>query len=39
MSDVTDMVYKVGHCMTTLYRSGEMEDIITVDTVAVANLG
>lgn len=39
MSNVTETVYCYGHIIAILYCLGEIEDVITVDTVAVINSG
>lgn len=39
MSDVAWTVDCVGHISATLYCLGEIEDVITVDSVAVINRG
>lgn len=37
--EVTETVKCVGHIVAALYCLGEIEDVITVDTVAVINVG
>lgn len=39
LSEVTEIVKEVGHVRTASYCLGEIEDLMTVDSAAGANVG